>query len=459
MTLASLQHLERIGVGNPYHVCPKRDADATGHRRHLFAGTAAFALHRLAELYFCRTCQCLKCRRCLNAHIEGKFCPSCMADHLAVDARHCTKNCFNCPRCSSHLVISSNSIERAKQFAFVCTYCDYTYTTAVVDRPRSLLSILRSEQRAADPQARAFEQFRAKFKAMVAYNRTVPEAAPRRLLPQVLAKLETLNLTSLTKKYATDNAALALEAASVAPLPLHEDAAPEGNIHQRCQNFPFQSLPNPNRLATKLSLSCRRCREPVEVPDPSPVLLKFATRCNAVDVAPTVQVTQTASEIMLGVPQTCILNFCNPTGGTMEIKVATLAVVPQQLCPGARVEVSLALRSIRLGPATTTKRDLVADIPTPLLTDHSQVSRAEKMRRLGSEPAPNDSFDDSFDTAIATTASWALVRLHYTVTGTGSLWLQVPLHLDVATVMPDQLVELRYWMVAELGTVSLKVQQ
>lgn len=438
---------------------PVGDADAAGHRRHLFAGTAAFALHRLAELYFCRTCQCLKCRRCLNAHIEGKFCPSCMADHLAVDARHCTKNCFNCPRCSSHLVISSNSIERAKQFAFVCTYCDYTYTTAVVDRPRSLLSILRSEQRAADPQARAFEQFRAKFKAMVAYNRTVPEAAPRRLLPQVLAKLETLNLTSLTKKYATDNAALALEAASVAPLPLHEDAAPEGNIHQRCQNFPFQSLPNPNRLATKLSLSCRRCREPVEVPDPSPVLLKFATRCNAVDVAPTVQVTQTASEIMLGVPQTCILNFCNPTGGTMEIKVATLAVVPQQLCPGARVEVSLALRSIRLGPATTTKRDLVADIPTPLLTDHSQVSRAEKMRRLGSEPAPNDSFDDSFDTAIATTASWALVRLHYTVTGTGSLWLQVPLHLDVATVTPDQLVELRYWMVAELGTVSLKVQQ
>lgn len=483
---------------NTLHVCSCNtsklkplDPSSPDVRENLFIqNPSSFPLQNLADLYICSDCHILKCKQCLISKIESKFCPSCLTDHtkLPNEPLYCSKNCFNCPKCSSHLIITSKTMEaRSKQFKFSCTYCDYSYTTGIIDKPRSLQSIVKSEI-----EVTPFKDFQKKFTSIVQLNKPITERqTSKKITPELLEKLNSLNLSNLTKRLTTTDDLISKseklenQINSINSIKIEESSPAIDeianlsdmiSIHQQSKNHTSQVSPNPTLLITKRSLYCSTCSSTVLMPEPSPILLKFPIKWNAIDILPTIKVylDQNSVQFYLGASNTCSINFMNSSSQPCLIKISTVALVPLQFFKTSfspkSIDVTLpTLSTIRLGGRGDSKKEaIIKSIPTDYLTKNTQQSRTELMLRQGMQlllksasTNPNvsidDSFDESFDTSIImdTLETWALIKMKFTITGNGELNLKIPLHLSIDTHLNGKQFKYKYWVIANLGTFNV----
>lgn len=462
-------------------------------RAWLFEERHSFQLHSLADLYFCPQCKSHKCNNCTSFTIESKYCPNCMADHSNSDSIYCTKNCFSCPKCSSHLVISSTTtLTKAKIFKFSCTYCEYIYSSSAIDKPKSLLKILESEQskqQMIDP----FNTFLEKYKNINALQNLTTEAQKlrrrrNRLSADLISKLNDLNLSNLSMKYAAPNMSesdsLNSKIEDIKPISMVETDDVKNaeiisnttklstfqSIHQRQSNILFKDLPNPKLLIVKKSFNCGKCKFQLLLPEPSPILLKFPIKWNAMDLIPRIKVSKVDNPTFLR-QLTALISIINPHSCSQTVLVSTLSEVPDQFLTGgsfSKISTRFPIMKVNIGAKQeSSKKDaILKSIPTAFLTEKTATSRAELLLRTGSKLSRSnpdisldidESFDDdNIDSNFEQNENWCLIPLKYSLTGQGTISdLRIPVNFTVETLLQDKPIKYTFWSVLSLGSHTI----
>lgn len=94
-----------------------------------------YALYPLEHLLYCDDCQQIRCQRCVIEETLNWYCPGCLfevpSSVVKSDGNRCTRNCFNCPVCTSPMMV--NSIENPDApsatggpYILSCPYCHWS---------------------------------------------------------------------------------------------------------------------------------------------------------------------------------------------------------------------------------------------------------------------------------------------------------------------------------------------
>ena len=91
---------------------------------------SAFLLFPSEHLLYCEECHDIKCPRCITEEIICWYCPSCLfeapSSMVKSEGNRCTRNCFNCPICTSQLITASIGETKEGPFILNCNYCMWT---------------------------------------------------------------------------------------------------------------------------------------------------------------------------------------------------------------------------------------------------------------------------------------------------------------------------------------------
>ncbi|KAK7521168.1 dynactin-like protein Arp1 p62 subunit RO2 [Phyllosticta citriasiana] len=106
---------------------------------------ANYALYPLENLLYCEDCHQIRCPRCVNEEVITWFCPSCLfevpSSNIKSDGNRCMRSCFNCPVCTSPMIVNSLDSENERHarigadgesaasqgpFYLACPYCQWT---------------------------------------------------------------------------------------------------------------------------------------------------------------------------------------------------------------------------------------------------------------------------------------------------------------------------------------------
>ncbi|RFU31793.1 hypothetical protein B7463_g4556, partial [Scytalidium lignicola] len=75
------------------------------------APRANYTLYPLEHLLYCEDCHQIRCPRCYLEEILTWYCPNCLfevpSSTVKSEGTRCTRNCFNCPICTSPLAVTS----------------------------------------------------------------------------------------------------------------------------------------------------------------------------------------------------------------------------------------------------------------------------------------------------------------------------------------------------------------
>ncbi|KAF2875635.1 dynactin-like protein Arp1 p62 subunit RO2 [Massariosphaeria phaeospora] len=94
-----------------------------------------YALYPLEHLLYCEDCQQIRCPRCVIEETLNWYCPSCLfevpSSVVKSDGNRCTRNCYNCPVCTSPMTVSS--LEKPTEpsatggpYILACPYCHWS---------------------------------------------------------------------------------------------------------------------------------------------------------------------------------------------------------------------------------------------------------------------------------------------------------------------------------------------
>lgn len=484
----------------------------------------------LPNLLFCPGCQAVRCDKCVVGHIEARFCSFCLHNYSSGHENACSRTCFTCPICCSALGLSvKDDLDKnglaGKRFLFKCHCCDFTYATEVVVRPRALASIVRSEGRRADSTETAFAELQKRYEkagegareplqkghrspnkdqrlsrnttsvtnsfqnvSLSPLEQLSPSLSERRAQNLQLANLApSKNPADPSDSFSSlDETHDRLKAASIAlkstlqDFPynfhynVHNSALDSAHFHDFRPEKPVQPLPVPARLSTRRSYKCGQCNLPLEVPTGDPVLTKFLTRWNALDLVPRVVV---AAEVGQPYPKVLhpghlarfVVNVTNPLEHDIKVSISTNSTIETTPATAFSAHTTLPLTDFTITGAKDTK-NVVKTIPTSLLTQKTRLSRAEYIMRVGkaARVGPDDSLD--MDGQAEHGPGWVLVPFsvsvpHAAEQSSTAVHLTVLFYLTVETRLPDTVralglskkgLKYGFWAVVGLGPFSVE---
>lgn len=332
-------------------------------------------MHHLGDLYFCPTCQNLKCVHCCSVAVECKYCVNCMTDYSdQKGAVRCSKNCFECPNCMSPLPISVEDTitddVKGKRFTFACVSCDYNYKTQVITKPAALKTIIRSENPIAFTNL--FERYSLLHKLALLQEKSL---APRQLNLTVLARMRAMDIHQPKDHLdETDNIVQKLAEKNAVEIDLENDFDITGP----------KLLPLGRHLTAKLSYQCDTCRTPLLVPVADHRLMKIITKMFASDIVPVITAKVDRPSVLNfgpGSETQCKMNIINNT----ELSISVTVSIPSQLPPlfmnnNATMSISFPFTHFSV-QGRRDKLAIIDTIPSPYLTSNTKTARAEQLMR------------------------------------------------------------------------------
>ncbi|KAF2139671.1 uncharacterized protein K452DRAFT_231825 [Aplosporella prunicola CBS 121167] len=106
---------------------------------------ADYSLYPLEHLLYCEDCHQIRCPRCVSEEVITWFCPSCLfevpSSNIRSDGNRCMRSCYNCPVCTSPMVVNSLDSDNEKHlrlgedgeavqppgpFYLSCPYCQWS---------------------------------------------------------------------------------------------------------------------------------------------------------------------------------------------------------------------------------------------------------------------------------------------------------------------------------------------
>lgn len=363
-------------------------------------------LYPLSDLYFCPICQYPKSKYQTFAKITYKFCSNCLTNFTRNEKiTKCFKNCFMCPKCLSNLKIKMNDCDNdGKSFSFECCYCEYTYETNVVYKPKSLVNIIKDEMNDG------FHRFCDDIKN------------------GVLANDEPLIQSEQTKK----NLQLMMNK-NLSPIQPKENHLPNDR----------KLYPVSKTLTTKKTLRCLDCNNllfsPLVENIPS-TINKFEVKFNAIDYLPTIMMSNLLNDNRPwnNTTQIMLIHFINPLLVKLHLNIS----IPSEL---NNVKLTIPINKFTIGELPNKKSGggLIKNIPTALLTMNTIISKSELILRKGDVAFKNvpsvEEIEENLDNYIERGINWYTIPIIINNTDLNQE-LKIPVHVGLnSDVVPELL--------------------
>ncbi|AMD22040.1 HGL300Wp [Eremothecium sinecaudum] len=324
-----------------------------------------------SDLNCCTQCHSLSCFSCQDFRPVLKYCPKCLEEPAKTDQIFCNRNCFQCPRCSISLVISSEKVgEEMKQYTFNCTGCKWNFVTPPTGRIKSLTKYILELYNSQHARAYEIMTHLLNKKHLLqlegkSFNFTQSEPSP-----------EGYSSKSITQRLIVGEKLHNLINEQI-PLPFEEDKKTE-------------LYPKRTHLKCRYIYSCPNCHNTMSVPDQRPGSSRLMKDSFAMNILPHIRI-ESASKVL---------------GTTTDDD--TLAIVFVNATPSKPVEFSLTASESLFLPIrgfilpsvsndtnshTNTEgkdvnlqilEDYIKYVPTYLLGKDNKLSQAERTRRMGS---------------------------------------------------------------------------
>ncbi|KAL1953062.1 hypothetical protein VTO42DRAFT_3624 [Malbranchea cinnamomea] len=137
---------------------------------------ANYSLYPPEHLLYCEDCHQIKCPRCVTEEVVCWYCPNCLfetpSSMVRSEGNRCARNCFNCPICTSPLMVTaiSNTENGASQngpWILSCAYCMWTSLDIGIkfDKPTNIRAQLAALQKGPERQRSSKEESAAGLKS------------------------------------------------------------------------------------------------------------------------------------------------------------------------------------------------------------------------------------------------------------------------------------------------------
>lgn len=387
-------------------------------------------IHSLGDLYFCPTCQNIKCIHCCLASIECKYCVNCMTDYSdSLGVVRCTKNCFECPCCGCPLNVSVEDAvtdtSKGKRFTFKCVSCTYIYKTQVINKPAALSTIVKNEN------PTIFTKLHERYTLLQKLQTLEDKSALPQKVPQnIISRMKAMDIRQ-PESYFDEIDRLSEK---MAQPPVVEIIA--GNDKSRNES---PLIPLGKQLVAKRKYSCEACRTPLVVPVADHRLMKILIKQFASDIVPRISAKAAQKDVRNFTPGSdtaCTLNIVNAMSSSVNVTVSILSQLPPQFM-GNNAELAVSFPFTHFSvQGRRDKLSMIDSVPSPYLTNNTKTSRAEQLTRASRREAQKRESPEGF---IEVGANWVSVPFSVSNTSEASLRADptIPFYITIESKLPD----------------------
>ncbi|KAF9419122.1 hypothetical protein BGZ94_009516, partial [Podila epigama] len=259
----------------------------------------------LARLYFCDSCDEIRCPKCVQDEIVCYYCPNCLFDvptaSVKSEKHKCSRNCFECPICQNTLSVVSEdpnaslfaaTTTAAGQYHLACNMCQWNSQEIgmTFDKPTGLAVQLQKTEDSL-PDVKEFDRLKDHLEKYFRAHSSMKPGLPSSLLTSIQSgTLQSLRYVSSAnhKAQQSDDIAHYTPAVQVmedtenleklmSVVSLNETTTMKQRLKQlQNQTYSTQRLqPQRIHLRIKKSRRCRSCRHILVMPEQKAQATRF----------------------------------------------------------------------------------------------------------------------------------------------------------------------------------------
>ncbi|KAF8933312.1 hypothetical protein BGZ47_010930 [Haplosporangium gracile] len=296
--------------------------------------------HSLSRLYFCDSCDEIRCPKCAQDEIVCYYCPNCLFDvptaSVKSEKHKCSRNCFECPICQSTLSVVSEDPEAGMltagaaaqgQYYLACNMCQWNSQEIgmTFEKPTGLaVQIQKTED--SLPDVKEFDRLKDHLEKYFRVHNLKP-GLPTSLLTSIQSgTLQSLRYVSTSNHKAQQSDDIAHYTPAVQVMEdtenleklmsitsLSETTTMKQRLRQlQNQTYSTQRLqPQRIHLRIKKSRRCRSCRHILVKPEQKAQATGFKINLIALSQLPNITIAGLQPMIVQTVSRV-ILRFTNP---------------------------------------------------------------------------------------------------------------------------------------------------
>ncbi|KAG0040515.1 hypothetical protein BGZ82_001841 [Podila clonocystis] len=295
----------------------------------------------LSRLYFCDSCDEVRCPKCVQDEIVCYYCPNCLFDvptaSVKSEKHKCSRNCFECPICQNTLSVVSEdpdaslfaaSTTATGQYHLSCNMCQWNSQEIgmTFDKPTGLAVQL---QKAEDslPDVKEFDRLKDHLEKYFRVHSSMKPGLPSSFLTSIQSgTLQSLRYVSSAnhKAQQSDDIAHYVPAVQVmedtenleklmSVVNLNETTTMKQRLKQlQNQSYSMQRLqPQRIHLRIKKLRRCRSCRHILVKPEQKAQATRFKINLIALTQLPNITISS-VQPLIVQTPSRVILRFTNP---------------------------------------------------------------------------------------------------------------------------------------------------
>ncbi|KAG0264488.1 hypothetical protein BG011_006652 [Mortierella polycephala] len=305
--------------------------------------------HSLSRLYFCDSCDEIRCPKCTQDEIVCYYCPNCLFDvptaSVKSEKHKCSRNCFECPICQNTLSVVSEDPDAAMftagtpaagQYHLYCNMCQWNSHEIgmVFEKPTGLAVQLQKSEDSL-PDVKEFERLKDHLEKYFRVHSLKP-GLPSSLLSSIQSgTLQSLRYVSSSSHKAQQNDDIAHYTPAVqvmedtenleklmSVVSLNETTTMKQRLKQlQSQSYSTQRLqPQRIHLRIKKSRRCRSCRHIIVKPEQKAQATGFKINLIALNQLPNITIGSIQPMIVQTMSRV-ILRFTNPRHEEAHVSV------------------------------------------------------------------------------------------------------------------------------------------
>ncbi|KAF9431293.1 hypothetical protein BGZ76_000474 [Entomortierella beljakovae] len=302
----------------------------------------------LSRLYFCDSCDEIRCARCTQDEIVCYYCPNCLFDvptaSVKVEKHKCSRNCFECPLCQNTLSVVSEDPDAGQfvsassafgQYHLVCHVCQWNSQTInmTFEKPTGLATQLQKAEESS-PDVMEFGRLKEHLEKHFRVNSVKPG-----IPSSILSSIQSGSIQSLRyhgtghRPRGTDDMAHYVPAVqvmedtenldklmSIVSLTQTTTMKQRLGFLQKQPYVPERLQPKRIHLRIKKSRRCRTCRHILVNPEQKAQSIRFKINLVALNQIPNITIAS-IQPMIVQTNSRAILRFSNPRHEEVHVTV------------------------------------------------------------------------------------------------------------------------------------------
>ncbi|KAF9113073.1 hypothetical protein BGX27_002278 [Mortierella sp. AM989] len=300
----------------------------------------------LSRLYFCDSCDEIRCSRCTQDEIVCYYCPNCLFDvptaSVKSEKHKCSRNCFECPLCQNTLSVVSEDPDAGQfatastafgQYHLICNVCQWNSQSInmTFEKPTGLAAQLQKAEESS-PDVMEFGRLKEHLEKYFRNNSLKPGIS-------LLSSIQSGSIQSLRyvgsghRPRSSDDIAHYVPAVQVmedtenldrlmSVVSLTQTTTMKQRLgHLQKQPYaPERLQPKRIHLRIKKSRRCRSCRHILVNPEQKAQSIRFKINLIALSQIPNITIANIQPMIVQTLSRV-ILRFTNPRHEEVHVSV------------------------------------------------------------------------------------------------------------------------------------------